>query len=380
MKKLVVLFLSVLFLASCGGKKGEKFRISGSVKGADTGLVYLLRLGDGDMVVADSAILKKGEFTFEGKVPVPERWLISIRGMQFQFPFFIENSDIRLTLHADSTEKVEVTGSATQDVYNLFSAREDSINNKMAELDKQAEAAQKSGDTVMMKKLDSLYNGIDDGMKKLIVDFAKSNGKSIVAPYLVSRNFYRFEYPELKDIAAAFDSSLAKSVYFQTVTTRVEVLRKVQIGMPAIDFTMNDTTGKPVMLSSLKGKYLLVDFWASWCRPCRAENPNVVKAYNGYNRKGFDVIGVSLDKNRDKWVKAIKADNLTWTHVSDLAGWGNNVARTYGVSSIPSNILLDKDQKIIARNLRGEDLEKKLAEILGPPEKHPAKKPAVKKK
>ena len=147
---------------------------------------------------------------------------------------------------------------------------------------------------------------------------------------------------------------------------RVEILRSVQIGQPAPDFTQNDTAGNPLTLSSLKGKYLLVDFWASWCSPCRTENPNVVEAWKKYHKKGFDILGVSLDRNRDKWIEAIDKDDLTWNHVSDLQYWSNAAAKLYGVNLIPANVLLDPEGIIIGRNLKGEDLQLELEGILGP--------------
>jgi len=137
-------------------------------------------------------------------------------------------------------------------------------------------------------------------------------------------------------------------------------------GSHAPDFQLPGEQGT-VMLSKATGSVIYVDFWASWCGPCRGENPNVVKAFNEYHQKGFDILGVSFDKDHTKWVKAVKDDNLTWNHVSDLQGWANAAGKEYGIMSIPANVLLDKDQKIVARNLRGEDLTKKLAELLGPP-------------
>jgi peroxiredoxin len=146
---------------------------------------------------------------------------------------------------------------------------------------------------------------------------------------------------------------------------KLTIAENTEVGKDAMDFTQNDTLGHPVSLASFRGKYVLLDFWASWCGPCRAENPNVVKVYEKFHAKGFDILGVSLDRSVDKanWMKAIHDDRLTWTQVSDLGFWNNAVAREYGITSIPRNFLIDPQGKIVGKNLRGEELEKKLSEI-----------------
>jgi peroxiredoxin len=376
MKKILSFTIIVLILASCGGRKANQFVIKGTVKGADTGMVFVQKSDGNTWIKLDSTAIKNGEFSFTGSVAAPEFWKLNISGMPFNYTFFAENADIGLVVHADSTEKIEVTGSATQDIYNKYNSWKDSIKQLEDGFDKEYEQAQKNGDSATMKKIDADYKVMDENSKIELKKFIRSNGKSVVSPYVTIRNAYRFELPDLEELATSMDTSLGKDTYYKAVQSRVSILRKVQIGQTAPDFTMNDTTGNPITLSSLKGKILLVDFWASWCGPCRRENPNVVKAYQAFHKKGFEILGVSLDRRKDKWEKAIQDDRLTWYHVSDLKHWGNEVAKLYGINSIPANVLLDKDQVIIARNIMGEDLMKKLTELLGAPvaEKKPHKK------
>jgi peroxiredoxin len=370
MKKFAfILFISSI-VASCMSNK-DQFKITGSVKGIDTGMVFLQKSEMEKWVNMDSARLEKGQFAFTGKVDLPELWHIAMKESDVIVPVFLENAEIDVQIYPDSLEKSKVKGSATQDVYQKYLTMNEAINVKMDEGYNEYKKAKDAKDTLGMERNDSILTALDGEVKKQLQDFVKTNNKTVVSPYLVMKNSWQFELPELEEVVNVMDTSLNASQYMKALKKRVDILQSVTVGKMAPDFTMNDSTGKPVALSSLKGKILLVDFWASWCGPCRGENPNVVKAYQAFNKKGFDVLGVSFDQNREKWIKAVKDDRLTWNHVSDLKGWGNEAGKLYGVNSIPANVLLDKDQKIIARNLRGEDLLKKLEEILGPavPEK-----------
>lgn len=216
--------------------------------------------------------------------------------------------------------------------------------------------------------MDSLvkeYQKMEKDHQQLTKSYALNHPHSIPAAY-AAYNDFAFDADEgiLESIYNGFDSSVRVSYFGKKIKDLADIAKKTAVGVAAPEFTQVDATGKAISLSSFKGRYVLIDFWASWCGPCRGENPNVVKVYKKFHPKGFDILGVSLDDDKGKWTEAIKHDGLDWTQVSDLHGWKNSVAVLYGVQAIPTNFLVDKDGKIIAKGLRGDILESKLAETI----------------
>ena len=224
--------------------------------------------------------------------------------------------------------------------------------------------AKAENDEEKLNFADSLFTKNYDAKKEFLISYAFNNNSNVVSAYVIYRYSYQFNINTLDSITANFDKSIHNSIYYKKLSERVEILKRVDVGQTIVDFTLNDTTGNPVVLSSLKGKYFLMDFWASWCGPCRRENPNIVSVYNDYKNKGFDIIGISFDNNEAKWKQAIIDDSLSWTQVSDLKGWKCEAGKLYGVRSIPHSILVDPDGVIIAKNLRGEELREKISELL----------------
>ena len=363
MRKLIYAAIAVIIVTACNNRK-ESYQLSGKIDGIQDTLVKLSRVTEGEYVTIDSTRTKEGTFLFTGKLAYPEVLFITLPGKR-PAAVFMENNEINLTAHVDSLNKMSVTGSSFQDKYDAYKKSLEPLYDKEEALYTRYREARNNDDQELVTKIENEWETLDEEFLDARKSYVLDHAGSYLSPYIIWREMaYDLSLEELENLTNALDSSLNNYPYTNMLEDRIETLRRTAEGQPAIDFTMNDTLGNPVQLSSLYGNYLLVDFWAAWCPPCRAENPNLVKQYQKYHKKGFDIIGVSFDRSREDWLKAIEKDNLTWHHVSDLSYWDNKAGKLYGIRSIPSNVLLDPNGIIIAKNLRGEKLQEKLEELL----------------
>ncbi len=363
MKKLISLTVLIALLSSCTMEQEKGYVINGSIEGISDGKVYVVTRKEGAWVNLDSATIAEGIFQLKGSVDFPVLYSLQFEGIRGAVPVFFENADISVTGKVEELGEAKIVGSEAQAEFNAYMQSIDKTTQQKYDIYALYRKAKEAEDAELSKSLEKEMDDLEKEEKEFIINYAMENNKSVVSAYLIRRNSWMFDLEELESLTDNFDQSLDASDYVSELKARVKILTRVAVGKPAVGFTMNDTSGNPVSLSSFKGKYLLVDFWAYGCAPCRAENPNVVAMYQLFKDQGFDVLGVSFDTEKEQWMAAIHEDNLTWTHVSDLQGWGNAAGKIYGINSIPSNVLLDPEQTIIAKNLRGDDLNKKLEEI-----------------
>jgi thiol-disulfide isomerase/thioredoxin len=360
--------LPFVFLFSSVLAQEKNFSINASIKGAKEGTyLYLLHKYD-DILYTDSALAKSEKFTFKGKVKEPNMyWLAARKNANAALIFFVDGGKVEIDAHIDSIPNGRVKAGLTQDDYKASQELVNNFNTARAGLIQRHNAYSMAGNMEGTQRIIDSAQADEASYAKNIENFIKAHPNSNVGGYLIFSA--QFDWPQIAAYDAMYNAlgeKVKKGKFGKLALEKINTLKGTTIGYPALDFTQKDVNGKDVALSSYKGKYVLVDFWASWCGPCRRENPAVVAAYQKYKDKGFDVLGVSLDDNREKWLAAIAKDKLTWMHVSDLKGWQNAAGKLYGVQSIPFNLLLDKEGKIVAKGLRGPDLEAKLAELLGP--------------
>lgn len=364
MKKFIYLLTVIILIAACSSEKG--YVVKGKIEGSDSITFYLQKREAGKIISIDSAVSKRGAFVLKGgSVEYPQLIQLVAGNTRKRTSFYLENSVITVTGTLDSLFKAEISGSKTQNEYKALIESNKPLGNIYSRMIAEYQDAAQSGDASknadIQKRMDSIQTEMMNNQKNFIMN----NPSSYVIPSILGSISYDMEADELEAIINKLDTALVSLPQIVSLKERVIIMKTVAIGRKAPDFTMNDTEGKPVSLSSRTGsKLLLIDFWAAWCGPCREENPNVVKVYTEFNKKGFDILGVSLDNSKEDWMKAIADDKLTWTHVSDLQRGNNAAAKLYAVNAIPANFLLDETGTIIARNLRGDDLYKKVKELL----------------
>ena len=380
MKKLITLLVLVTFIFSCDKTAPlppNTFEITGSAEGIYNGMRAYIRVpGErGREFTTDTAIVMNETFSFMGKINSASMRTLTINGVKGGLSFVMEPGKINMKIYKDSIASSVVDGSENNEIYSIYKIENQKKLQALKEINLESREAKKLEDRTLYNELLVKTNEMNEALRYFTHDFVEKHSDSDFSLILLE-SMTKGRKPELKhfignraavnEIAAKNDANKALAAKIDAFIYRLESQKNLEVGKIAPNFSSFTPDGTQLTLNDIKGKATIIDFWASWCKPCRIENPNVVKVYNEYHDKGLEIISISLDRDgqKDRWLKAIEDDYMSWHHVSSLQFWNDPVAKLYNVTSIPSTFILDSDGRIVAKKLRGDALGKQIAALL----------------
>ncbi|MBW8198277.1 TlpA disulfide reductase family protein [Flagellimonas abyssi] len=371
MKRLLAITLGVLFLSSCNSDP-KGYTLSGTITGEpENGTKIFLKTTDSinQLIDIDTTTVENGLFSFSGNQSGPKMHYLFVDKVRGNVPVILENGTIEVEFPKDSIEYAKLKGTEQNELFMDFLEESRKLSERARSMQNDMRVAAQQQDTATVTALREEFIEFQEDAKNFNIDFAKNNPNAFVSVLVIGNLLATKAVPvdEIKSMFEGLSPEMKQTEPAKKIAEQLENLKSTEIGAVAPDFSAPTPSGDVLALSDVtsKAKLTLVDFWAGWCRPCRAENPNIVSVYKKYHDKGFDVLGVSLDNKEDLWKNAIASDGLEWNHISNLQRFQDPIARLYNINAIPAAFLLDENGVIVARDLRGPALEEKVAEILG---------------
>jgi len=367
MKKFVLSALLLGTLIACNTSP-DGFKLEGTLSGEmENGTQVFLKKTDevNQLIEVDTALLENGKFTFTGSSAMPELHYLLVNSVRGNIPVVIENGNIEVSAQKDSLAFAKIKGTLQNDLFADFLEESRSLAQKARSMSDEMKNATAIQDTASMASLRDEYFELQEEAKTFELKFAKENPEALISALIIEKVLTTKTLPEneIKDLYDSLSPNIKETVVGQRIKSKLDKLASTSIGTKAPNFSAPTPTGDELALNDVLGKVTIVDFWAAWCKPCRAENPNVVQVYNKYHDKGLNILGVSLDRRAEDWTRAIEDDGLVWSHVSNVQ-YFDEIAELYNVRAIPATFILDENGVIIAKDLRGIALENKISELL----------------